>query len=96
MPWQNTSGRTSPLPPNWATIRAAILRRDQHQCTEQRGDTGNRCEASATDVDHIGDPADHRPENLRALCAHHHRRKTARQGALAKPTKPKPKHPGYA
>ena len=40
MPWSATSGRTSPLPPNWASIRRAVLERDGHRCIAMRGDTG--------------------------------------------------------
>lgn len=95
--WKNTSSRTTPLPPNWRQLRATILNRDGHQCTAIRGDTGQRCEAKATDVDHIGDPSDHRPHMLRSLCAYHHRRVTGAQGGTAiraKTNHPAPKHPG--
>ena len=53
MPWGPSSGRTTPLPRNWPAIRRAILERDGHRCTATRGDTGARCDAPATDVDHI-------------------------------------------
>lgn len=97
MPWGKQSARTTPLPPNWPTIRRAILQRDQHQCTATRGDTGQRCEATATDVDHTGQPDDHRPEVLRSLCHYHHQRITGAQGGGAirqKAKKSSPKHPG--
>lgn len=97
MPWGPSSGRTTPLPPNWPAIRRAILERDGHRCTATRGDTGTRCDAPATDVDHIDAPDDHRPANLRALCGHHHRRRTAAQGGRARSQRRRPttpKHPG--
>lgn len=76
------SARIVPLPPNWPTIRARILERDGHTCTwidhYQR-----RCQAPATEVDHIGAPDDHSDENLRALCTRHHRRRSAAQGGKA-------------
>ena len=97
MPWGPSSGRTTPLPRNWPAIRRAILERDGHRCTAIRGDTGTRCDAPATDVDHIDAPNDHRPANLRALCGHHHRRRTSAQGGRARSQRRRPtppKHPG--
>lgn len=97
MPWTRRSARTAPLPPDWKRIRAAILTRDGHQCTATRGDTATRCTNPATDVDHIGDPTDHRPHMLRSLCAHHHRRITGAQGGgrvRKRATRRAPKHPG--
>lgn len=67
------SNRRAELPADWYTrIRPAILERDGHRC--------QKCGAAATDVDHIGDKHDHRPDNLQALCDWCHRQKTARQG----------------
>ncbi|MFC4335199.1 hypothetical protein [Salininema proteolyticum] len=62
-------------------------------------DHPERCSAVASDVDHIGPADDHRPENLRALCTHHHRRRTGRQGAAARAklpprNRPRERHPG--
>ena len=76
------SWRTAPLPPDWPTIRAAILERDHHRCTWTLP-SGAPCGAPATDVDHTGHPADHNPAALRALCTPHHRARTGRQGAQA-------------
>ena len=83
MPWGPSSGRTTPLPRNWPAIRRAILERDGHRCTAIRGDTGARCDAPATDVDHIDGlgpqgPAGHDPANLRGYCHPHHSARTAR------------------
>lgn len=44
--------RTTPLPPDWDAIRAAVLRRDGGRCTSVMKD-GTRCRDRATDVDHI-------------------------------------------
>ena len=95
MPWSATSGRTSPLPPNWASIRRAVLERDGHRCMAMRGDTGERCDWPANQVDHMDEPDDHRLHMLQSLCAYHHARKTAAQGGRARPKKVEPKHPGY-
>jgi hypothetical protein len=60
--------------------------------------TGYFCDATATDVDHIGDPDDHTDGNLRSLCSEHHDQKTSRQGNAARWThrrqKPRERHPG--
>lgn len=97
MAWKSTSNRTSPLPRNWKELRRFVLKRDGYQCTAIRGDTGQRCTERATDVDHVGDDADHSPKNLTSLCAHHHRRKTGAQGGAAIRQRERtvaPKHPG--
>jgi 5-methylcytosine-specific restriction protein A len=91
--WADSS-RRSILPPDWPAIRLAILTRDGHRCIwlanhDDGGpsvylaggyDPGQRCPSTATDVDHVGDPADHRPNNLRALCGWHHDRRSSQQG----------------
>lgn len=93
------SARTVPLPPDWPDIRARILARDGHACT-WRDHYQRRCGAPATDVDHIGDPADHSDTNLRALCSTHHKRRSASQGGKAAAAKRRPRrrptgpHPG--
>jgi hypothetical protein len=80
-------------------VRPIVLKRDGYQCTW--AEQGWRCPEPATDVDHIGDPADHRIENLRALCGRHHRIRSGKQGAHARwsrqrqaAARAKPKHPG--
>lgn len=99
MPYGKTSARTTPLPPNWQSqIRPRILARDNRACTWLTN--GVRCNQPATDVDHIGDPADHSDANLRALCSPHHRRRSASQGGTAAAakrlprTRPTEAHPG--
>jgi hypothetical protein len=99
MPYGPHSSRTTPLPENWRSeIRPRILKRDDYICVWVTN--GIRCQERATDVDHIGDPADHRDENLRALCAGHHRKRSSSQGGRAAQEKRIPRkraperHPG--
>lgn len=98
MPYGRRSSRTVPLPPDWPAIRLRILNRDNQQCTWD--EHGLRCGQQATDVDHIGNPSDHAPSNLRSLCQTHHRRRSASQGGTAAQAKriprarPSEKHPG--
>jgi len=96
MPWGNSTSRTAgPLPANWPSIRCFVLERDQHTCQIQ----GPRCTGHATEVDHIGDGADHTPGNLRAACQPCHATRTAqhanqqRWAALRRHHQPA-KHPG--
>lgn len=83
------------LPANWQAIRRHILDRDQHRCTATQAD-GTRCrETTRLEVDHIDDPDNHTPANLRTLCHWHHAHRTAQQSAAAKQARrPAPKHPG--
>ncbi|TMS00177.1 HNH endonuclease [Nonomuraea basaltis] len=98
MPYGPTSARTVPLPKGWGVIRKRILKRDGFVCTWIDG--GMRCSVPATDVDHIGDPADHSEANLRSLCQPHHRRRSSAQGGRAAQAKKIPRkrrqeaHPG--
>lgn len=98
MAYGPTSARTTPLPNRWGAIRLGILRRDGFVCTWIH--LGARCQAAATDVDHIDDPNDHSPENLRSLCGPHHRARSAAQGGRAAQAKRIPRkrkaepHPG--
>lgn len=75
------SNRRARLPKNWPTIRARILRRDEHRCTWMTN--GHRCTAPATDVDHRRPGDDHSDANLRSLCGPHHARKSAAEGGRA-------------
>jgi hypothetical protein len=97
--WAN-SDRRETLPPDWESrVRPVILERDQRRCQwrTRRG----ICGRYATDVDHIGDRDDHRPENLQALCTPHHRHKSSGEGGRARWAKAKSRrtreprpHPG--
>lgn len=105
------SWRTTPLPADWPAIRTRVKARDGH-CTwiytlpdgGRPLDAGaaehpDRCHWRGSEVDHIGDSADHRDENQRYLCTWHHRRRTALQANAAKPPpptnrRPREQHPG--
>lgn len=76
----NGSNRRHELPKDWPRIRAAVLKRDAHQCQLR---IPGLCTNVATDVDHIGDRNQHLPENLRAACAPCHRRRTGIQGGTS-------------
>lgn len=92
------SNRLTQLPPNWDTIRAEILLRDNWMC--QWINRGTRCLAHANHVDHIRPGNDHSARNLRALCEHHHAIKSSAEGndakrrLQAKLRIPKRPHPG--
>ncbi len=87
------STRRSRLLANWATvIRPAVLRRDQGVCQLRFPDV---CVSVATDVDHKKAGDDHRLSNLQAACAPCHRKKSAAEGAAARPRlhRPQETHP---
>ena len=86
MPRWEGSDRRSRLPKDWSKIRLRVLRRDGGQCTALT-QAGERCDSSATDVDHIVAGDDHRLSNLRSLCAWHHKQKSSREGAAAQAAK---------
>jgi 5-methylcytosine-specific restriction protein A len=96
MGWE-TSARRSELPGDWSSIRRGVLESAGYRCTATMRN-GQRCHDKATDVDHIRPGADHRPANLQALCAWHHKRKTAAEAAAARVSgnqrHPREKHPG--
>lgn len=83
MPNWEGSDRLSRLPQDWPARRQVVLTRDGHVCQHVRTDTGRRCGARATDVDHIHADDDHSFANLQALCAHHHLKKSGREGGVA-------------
>lgn len=93
MPWSG-SNRKRTLPSNWATLRIAVLRRDGWECQWVTG--GRICAAAANQCDHIGDPLDHSMENLRALCAWHHGKRSGSQGAKASNARPSARRPPEA
>lgn len=88
--------RTEPMSPGWEKLRLAILERDGYSCTWV--DRGIRCNAHATDVDHI-EGHDDDPSNLRALCKPHHAKRTSRQALAVRwardsTRRPVERHPG--
>lgn len=99
MAWEG-SNRRAELPPDWYTkVRPRILGRDGERC-QWPTETG-LCLAPANQVDHKNDPHDHSDDNLWALCAHHHGRKTAGEGNAARTRqgrvsslRPRERHPG--
>lgn len=92
MTWGKQTSRTKPLPKNWWHARARQLKADNHQCTHTREDTGKRCIAKATDVDHINGVND---ENaLTSLCKHHHMVKTGKDSHKNRKKHEQPQHPG--
>lgn len=52
------------MPPGWAKIRAAVLKRDRGVCQAKTW----KCTGKAQEVDHRGDPNDHRLSQLQAVC----------------------------
>lgn len=83
--WDNTAkkGRSN-LPPDWLERREVVLDRDQYACQIGYPDI---CTHDATDVDHVGDNADHAISNLRSACSPCHNRRTALQGVEARKRK---------
>ena len=89
---RRTSGwATHPPPANtyrykggWQATAKRVLERDGYECQLRYPDI---CTGRAREVDHIVQPAAGGTddlENLRAVCTPCHRRRTGRQGALAK------------
>lgn len=76
MAWEG-SDRSSRLPADWPKIRAERFKRDGYRCVWKLPKTGERCPRRATEVDHIRPGDDHSMRNLRSLCEHHHKLKTA-------------------
>lgn len=97
MGWES-SDRREHLPSNWDSIREFVLKRDGYRCVWKLG-SGARCPRRATEVDHMGDRDDHRPEKLRSLCHAHHEKVTLRQAWAGRqrkkqPRRPEERHPG--
>ncbi|WP_411123313.1 HNH endonuclease [Streptomyces sp. x-19] len=83
MSWHGSS-RRSRLPADWPVRRLSVLKRDGFQRRAILRDTGARCTAPATDVDHIVPGDDHDPANLQALRRWHHAGKSSPEGAAAR------------
>ena len=96
----SSSSRRSTLPPDWPRVRNSVLKRDGRRCQIK----GPLCIGVATEVDHTGDPEDHRREVLRAACKPCHAARSAQQGGSASATarrdrvaakrRPAERHPG--
>lgn len=94
--WEGSTRRDE-LPANWYTeLRPFVLQRDEYRCRWREG--GTVCGHWANQVDHITPGSDHRVENLQALCEHHHRIKSSREGNAARwkerTRRPPERHPG--
>jgi 5-methylcytosine-specific restriction enzyme A len=96
--------RTSPLPADWESLRIFVLGRDpicRWGMLSSDMAEPNSCQELSKEVDHIGEPWDHRPIALRGLCQRHHATRTGRQGAAGKTAimltrrRPKDPHPGF-
>lgn len=94
--WRPESSGNLRLPSNWKRLRRFVLYRDRGVCQI----AGPNCTSIATEVDHIGDRADHSLPNLRAVCQTCHRQRTEvqrREGiarANARRFRPADPHPG--
>lgn len=99
MGWES-SDRKSELPQDWALRRMRVLRRDSYRC-QARDSTGRACGEWANQCDHIEPGNNHDLDNLQALCAWHHARKSSREGVAARRPRarqsrePEP-HPAFA
>lgn len=71
------SNRKSRLPVDWPRLRKVVLERCGFRC--EWTDSGARCWAPATDVDHVEAGDDHSLDNLQGLCGTHHLEKTGRE-----------------
>lgn len=86
-----------PLPRDWQTVLVpTVLARDK-RCMWPT-DPHDACDGPL-EVDHIGNPNVHTLDNLRALCEHHHLKRTRTQGLLTqghtvRSLRGKGKHPG--
>lgn len=85
---ESGSWRTVPRPVDWPARVRAVIARDQSCRWPISLIPGDLCgSVERLEVDHIGDPRDHRLENLQALCHRHHALKTGRQSAAARKAK---------
>ncbi len=98
MAWSKHSARRDGLPRWWPVTVRRILARDPvcrcpgcPKCATwgtERGHTN--CIRASTDCDHIGDPTDHRDENLRGMCSPCHNHRSSRQGLEARAERKRP------
>lgn len=77
--WKGSTRRAT-LGKEYFRSRAAVMRRDAHQCQIR---TPGLCIGTANQCDHIGDRLDHRPENMRAACEPCHLHRSGQQGGRA-------------
>lgn len=79
-PWAS-SNRSSELPAEWKVIRRLVIARDGGRCTcpSCPSCNGQPCATIATEVDHLGDRHNHRPQNLASKCSPCHRHRTQQQ-----------------
>lgn len=99
MSWAG-SNRRATLPPGWSSRTVPRIKARDRVCQwpTEYGVCGS---TDRLEVDHIGDPHDHRDANLRALCHWHHSKRTAQQAAAARgpavtERRPAEQHPGLA
>jgi hypothetical protein len=78
-----SSDRRAELPLDWAQRRLLRKAIAGGRC-EWRYPNGGRCRAPGTDADHWERPDAHDVEDLRWLCADHHRWKTQREALKAR------------
>lgn len=100
MSW-STSTRRAELPPGWSSTIVPRIKARDHDACQWPTHTGVCGSTDRLEVDHIGDPHDHRDANLRALCHWHHAKRTAEQAAAARgpavtERRPAERHPGLA
>lgn len=99
MAW-DTSDRRSRLPADWHKRRLRVLRRDGYRCQHRDDERAPKCNALASDVDHVVRGDDHNEGNLQSLCRDHHRAKTSAEAtearrAIARSRRaPTERHPG--
>ena len=93
--------RTIPLPPGWGSIAYRVIARDPVcRWGILPGEEG-LCGQDSTEVDHMGDPSDHRIEVLRGICQTHHQKRTSGQANAARSRirslryRAPDRHPGY-
>lgn len=82
------SDRSRRLPSDWSRRRASVKRRAGGRCEVFEG--GARCVMPGEECDHIQPGDDHSLSNLQWICVPHHRAKTSREAAAARPRMHRP------